>query len=340
MVRSVGRPFLACPFLPLTIFATLVQIGSAQSKSARQIAQEAFPSVALLVMQDSTGQPTSLGSGFVLRDGLVVTNRHVIAGSARGYARLVGKNAKYEVAGTAAVDEANDLAIVAVRGLKAPALLLADSGKVAVGDDAYAVGNPQGLEGTFSQGIVSAIRRMEGGVILQITAPISPGSSGGPILDNMGRVIGIAVATFTGGQNLNLAIPSSYLASLVEKITTEVLPLSRQSARPEKRSVLGELGGSGVEGVIGEHFEWDHPGDDFYGSYSLSLRNQLGDAVTNVNYLVVFLDAGGKPIDFRQPYPPDIPAGLAIRLKGDVDTSVRRLTRKVEIRVLDFRIGG
>jgi len=269
-VRAAGQ------FFPAPIVAISIQLAAAQSKPARQIAQEAFPSVALLVMQDGRGQPTALGSGFVLRDGLVATNRHVIVGAASGYAKPVGTDAKYEIAGTVAVDDANDLAIVAVTGLKAPALPLADCGSVAVGDDAYAVGNPQGLEGTFSQGIVSAIRRAQGTVRLQITAPISPGSSGGPILDNMGKVIGIAVAYYSGGQNLNLAIPSSYLTSLTNTITNEVRPLSQQVPRPENPPALDGLGSPGVAGVAGENFSWTHSYmEGGGGEFTLSLRNQL-----------------------------------------------------------------
>jgi S1-C subfamily serine protease len=187
------------------------QPSSTSGKSARQIAQEAFPSVALLMMQDSNGQPRALGSGFVLREGLIVTNVHVIAGAASGYVKLVGESRRFPIAGTVAVDEAHDLAICAVNGLAAPGLEVLASGDVSVGDEVYAVGNPEGLEGTFSQGIISAIRRARPDTVLQMTAPISPGSSGGPVLDKHGTVVGIAVATFSEGQNLNLAVPSTYL---------------------------------------------------------------------------------------------------------------------------------
>jgi S1-C subfamily serine protease len=202
------------------------EIGLAQPKSPRQIAREAFPSVVLLVMQDSNGEPTLLGSGFVLRDGLVATNYHVISGGTSGYCRLVGKSVAYAIAGTTAVDVEHDLSLVAVTGLKAPALPIGDSAEVAVGDTVYAVGSPEGLEGTFSQGIVSAIRLVGNHAMLQVTAPISPGSSGGPILDAGGRVVGIATATVKEGQNLNLAIPSSDLTALLDRAPGDVAPLS------------------------------------------------------------------------------------------------------------------
>jgi S1-C subfamily serine protease len=317
-------------------------------KTPREIAQEAFPSVVILVLQDSKGQPTSLGSGFVLRDGLVVTNRHVIEGAASGYSRIVGASTKYTIAGTVAVDDAHDLAIVAVNGLKAPALPIGNSSDVAVGDDVYAVGNPQGLEGTFSQGIVSAVRRVEGDTILQITSPISPGSSGGPILNNRGQAIGIAVATFMGGQNLNLAIPSSYLTALAANVSADVRPLSRPPATSEKRSIISDLGEPSVQGVLGESLLWAFPGSQIYGDFTFSLRNQLQQAVKDVDYLVVFFGGDQNPVDVvHLHFPGPIPAGLAVRLSNLVDGSVNTLVHSVapggkrghvEIRILDFRL--
>ena len=339
----MARSILLIPVLLAIIGST--QLGLSQSKSPRQIAQEAFPSVVLLVMQDSNGQPTSLGSGFVLRDGIVATNHHVITGAPSGYCKVVGKNMKYEIAGTVGMDEAHDLAIVAVNGLKAPPMPIGDSSQVAVGDEVFAVGNPQGLEGTFSQGIISAVRRVGGDTILQITAPISPGSSGGPILNNSGKTIGVAVATFKGGQNLNLAIPSSYLTALFASVSAEVLPLSRQRAKTDARTMLGDLGEPSVQGVVGENFAWTGAG-----YYSFSLRNQLKQSVRDVSCLVIFFDRNQKPIDVDSLQFPDvIPARLAKRLTGKVDESVQRLTAfvwdghyggdyHIEIRILDFRL--
>jgi S1-C subfamily serine protease len=309
-------------------------------KTPRQIAEEAFPSVALLVMHDGRGQPISLGSGFVLREGLVVTNRHVIAGASGGYCKLVGKSAQYEITGTAAVDDAHDLAILAVQGLKAPPLAIGDSDQAAVGDEVYAVGNPQGLEGTFSQGIVSAIRRVGSSTILQITAPISPGSSGGPILDTSGKTIGIAVGMFSGGQNLNLAIPSSYLTTLVGSVTSEVHPISRQTGKPGKPFLTDGLGEEGIKGVVGENFTW-FSGSRFSAaaSFSFSLRNQLNEPVKWLHCLVVFFDATGRPLDAKEVWSSDVIAGgLAKRVTGEVDESVRELSRRTEIRMLNFRL--
>jgi len=179
------------------------------AQTAREIAKKVSPSVVLLVMEDENGQPLAMGSGFVIEDGIVATNLHVIAGASRGYAKLADQKEKFNISGTVAVDVARDIALLAVEDIKAPALSIGDSKQLAVGDEVYAVGNPRGLEGTFSAGIISSIRKVNEDSLLQITAPISPGSSGGPVVDNKGEVIGVAVATFKGGQNLNFAIPSS-----------------------------------------------------------------------------------------------------------------------------------
>lgn len=168
-------------------------------------------------MQHANGQ-LSLGSGFFIENGLIATNYHVIKGAKRGTAKLVGQEKQFAIDGYTAIDKDRDLAILKVTGLRAPALPLGNSANVQVGETVYAVGNPRGLEGTFSPGAISSIRP-EGnsvirGKILQITAPISPGSSGGAVLNSRGKVIGIAVATRVDGQNLNFAIPSNYLDAL------------------------------------------------------------------------------------------------------------------------------
>lgn len=188
---------------------------STQPLTAREIAQNAFPSVVLLLTQDAQGQPLALGSGFFVRPGIIATNVHVIEGAAQGWAKVVGHSTKSQIEGTVGIDEGMDLALVRVSNVAAQPLALGDSTQVSAGDPVLVAGNPRGLEGTLSQGIVSAVRSMESETFLQITAPISPGSSGGPVLDGQGRVIGVAVATLQGGQNLNFAIPVSYLSALL-----------------------------------------------------------------------------------------------------------------------------
>jgi hypothetical protein len=187
--------------------------------TAADIAKRTLPSVVVLNMRDSKGHPLKLGSGFFVRDNLIATNFHVIDGAQQAHASVVGDSQLYRVLGTVAVDNRRDLALLAVDGPKAPLLQLDDpASPVAVGDTVYVAGNPEGLEGTFSQGIVSGVRQQGESALMQITAPISPGSSGGPVLNQKGRVVGVAVATFKEGQNLNFAVPVIQLSELLLKV--------------------------------------------------------------------------------------------------------------------------
>lgn len=323
-------------------FLVLVGASSANAQMAQEIAKKTFGSTVLLVMEDANGQSLSLGSGFVVRDGEIASNLHVIEGAARGYAKLIGQKTKHDIQGITAVDLEHDLVVLKISATGSPTLALGSSDAIQVGESIYAVGNPQGLEGTFSQGIVSSIREVGTDRLIQITAPISPGSSGGPVLNSRGEVIGVSVATFRGGQNLNFAIPSSYLKSLLGK-TGPTKPLAEAKLSKAVRSILTDLGGRSSEGVVGGQLPWDLPGNEFSGGYSFSLRNQLREPVKNIYCLLVFRDAQGNPLDVDVArFPGVIPAGLAKRITGDVHASIGVLTKwedsAVEFRILDFEI--
>jgi len=323
-------------------------ITAANAQSPQQIAKKALASTVLLVMEDANGQPLSLGSGFFVRNSQVATNLHVIKDASRGYAKLVSQKTKYDIEGITAVDTERDLVILKISVPGTQIISLGDSDAVQVGASIYAVGNPRGLEGTFSQGIISSIRKVGTDKILQLTAPISPGSSGGPVLNDKGQIIGVSVATFHGGQNLNFAIPSNYLKKLMEQIGP-AKPLSTVKFIESKRSILADLGGRSAEGVTGGKLTWEHPSYQWgKGNYSFSLQNRLRENVWDVYCFVIFYDSQGDPIDvdvvhFRNP----IPAGLAKRVTSKVDGSVQELTTrvnsktphtKVEFRILDFEI--
>jgi len=321
-------------------------IANLAAQAPRQIAQNAFRSVVLLVLEDSRGQPVSLGSGFFVAPGTIATNLHVTKDAAGGYARLIGQKKKYEIRGVVGMDSEKDLVLLAVVGPPAPPLTLADSAQMAVGDEVFAVGNPEGLEGTFSQGIVSGIRDASGVTLLQITAPISPGSSGGPVLNTQGRVVGIAVATFRSGQNLNFAVPSSYLKSLLTSIKP-VSPLSEVRSYISSRSALENIGNPTRDALVGSNVVWTF-GFGISGQYSFSLTNNLRTSVKDVYCAVIFYDRSGSPIETDVVrFTGVVPAGLARRITGEVDSSVQKLTTrdgadspstKVEFRVLDFKL--
>ena len=207
---------LSTYFIPLGFFL-FYTVTVATAQTPQQIAQKAFRATVILVMEDAEGQPLSLGSGFFVGDGQIATNLHVVEGAASGYAKLVDKEMKLNIEGYTAIDKKRDLIILKVPTFGPQIISFGNSDLAQVGETVYAVGNPRGLEGTFSDGIISSIRLIDGDKLIQITAPVSPGSSGGPVLNRKGEVIGISVLSVRDGQNLNFAIPSNHLKNLLAK---------------------------------------------------------------------------------------------------------------------------
>jgi tetratricopeptide (TPR) repeat protein len=191
----------------------------AEELDVRGLARDARPSVVELVgTVDETGD-TSYGTGFVVSEaGLVLTNAHVVQGVGELMVRSFegALLASVEVLHT---DAELDLAAVRVVGLDAPPMALDPEARLEVGTPVVAVGHPRGYEYTVSEGIVSARRKLstDGIELIQMTAPISPGSSGGPLLDAAGRVVGVCSLTLAEGQNINFAIPAARLPGFLDE---------------------------------------------------------------------------------------------------------------------------
>ncbi|MHB8755648.1 MAG: S1C family serine protease [Candidatus Acidiferrales bacterium] len=210
----------ATKLLPTILVAATV--AAAQSappqKSIPAIAKAANGAVVSIVMSDKDGNPVAQGSGFVVsKDGDILTNYHVIAEGASALVKLPD-GAFYVVDGVLAADKARDIAVIKAHGENFRTLALGDSDRVQVGQEVVAIGNPLSLESTVSNGIVSSVRSIDekGGKYLQITAPISPGSSGGPLFNMEGQVVGITTMYIKVGENLNFAIPINDVKPLLE----------------------------------------------------------------------------------------------------------------------------
>jgi len=322
-----------------------------KTRTPAEIARGAFPSVVLLAMQDDRGQPISLGSGFFVEKDIVATNYHVLEGATSGYAKITGQPAKLPIKGIVAVDPIHDLALLQLSGCSAAPLPVATTTSISTGDAVFAIGNPRGLEGTFSSGIVSSVRKIGSDRILQITAPISPGSSGGPVLDQTAIVVGVSVASITNGQNLNFAIPADYLGRL-QKSKTELRPLKAVTQQKNGKTILHQLGSERArEGVAGNNLTYDDL-STASGRFSYSLQNRLPDPVKDVVGVIVFYSVDGEPLEIVPiRYDGVIPPGLAKRITGVVDVSVMRLNwnltapprrpkGKVEFRILDFLVSA
>jgi len=156
----------------------------------------------------------ALGSGFFVSNNIIATNYHVIEGATSANCFLIGSNFPYKIDGFLAVDKNVDLVLLKVSSLNKPAIKLSTV-KDVIGQNIFVIGSPKGLPGTISDGIISGYRDFDGTKLIQMTAPISPGSSGGPVLNSNGELVGISVSQLKNGQNLNFAIPRSYLEILM-----------------------------------------------------------------------------------------------------------------------------
>jgi serine protease Do len=200
--------------------------------SPAEVAEKAKNSIVLI------RTPSGLGTGFVAAPGRVVTNFHVIARAEEATVETPDGQ-KYPQPIVLAHDKEHDLAVLKVP-VNLPVLPLGDSDSSRPGDKIVAIGHPLGLGNTVSDGLVSAIRRVSPQlVLLQISAPISPGSSGGPLFNDSGQVVGVATLFGRRGQNLNFGVPVNYVKPLL--LSENGLSLKalaqQQGARPARANL-------------------------------------------------------------------------------------------------------
>ena len=170
-----------------------VNLPKTVSLQPQEIARKVLASTVLVVIEDAYGKELGFGSGFFICQNQIVSNWHVVKGAATGYAMQVTDGITYNIEGITAKNVKQDLVILEVSGI-GDVLPLGNSNEIQIGDPIYAAGNPKGWTGTFSEGIISGFQIRRSGKRFQITAPVSRGSSGGPLLNNKGEVIGIVYA--------------------------------------------------------------------------------------------------------------------------------------------------
>jgi S1-C subfamily serine protease len=219
LLTSVGLLLLVTPTFSQTQ-SQREQPARASQESLPELVRRVKPTVVAIATYDSQGEALMTGSGFFLRPGQVVTNLHVIRGAYRSEIKtLDGKGRVFPVAGTLAVDEEGDLVLLSI------AMSTDSSGRTRAselatalpdeGEQIVVIGNPLKLEGSVTDGIVSAVREVPNvGKIIQITAPISHGNSGSPVFNMRGQVIGVVTVKVTNGQNINLAIGAARVQQL------------------------------------------------------------------------------------------------------------------------------
>ena len=293
--KSLWQLLRIIPVIVL-VFCTISRV---PAQTAPQIAEKALAATVYLEMQDSKGVPLGFGSGFFVGDNLIATNYHVIEGAARGTAKLVGQFSTYTIEGVTATDKTNDLALLKVTMSGINPLPLGNSSNVKIGETVYVAGNPKGLEGTFSNGIISSRRDPYVKERLQMTAPISPGSSGGPVLNSKGEVIGISFMTLVGGQNLNFAIPSRYLTELLTE-STPAKPLAEGN-----RSISAET-----------YFTWGNTKYDL-GDYKGAITDYDSVIRLKPDYATVYYNRGIAKRKLGQHFAAIADYDTAIRLEPD-----------------------
>lgn len=234
--------FLATLFIPLLCWG-----------DADKIYQENSPAVVVVASIDGEGKPIGIGSGFIVReDGVIVTNYHVVNMASDIKIKIGSK--VMNVQGLLHVDPENDIALIKVEGKGYPKVRMGDASKAKVGEKVYAIGSPNGLENTISEGILSGIREIDGArKILQMTAAISQGSSGGPVLNSRGEVIGIATFLIAETQNLNFAMPVNLvMAGLSKKeLASPRMPANLILMKPPRAGYIRGLHTAQSDSMIG-----------------------------------------------------------------------------------------
>ncbi len=232
-------------FFFFVVFACFV--GTLQAQDfLPELVKRIKPSAVAIETFDSKGNTVARGSGFFISADRIITNRHVIERATRVEIHLLdGK--KFPVRGVLAVDGEGDLALLQVEVPKALAIPLPIVRAIPQeGESIVVIGNPFGLEGSVSNGIVSAVREISGyGKIIQITASISPGSSGSPVVNMAGQVIGVATLQAAEGQNLNFAVPAERISQLRVNDLQSFSSLSAESQK-NKRSSAERLYSQGL----------------------------------------------------------------------------------------------
>src|SRR5215203_16436 len=202
--------------LPIALVLLLASAVRAQ-ESLPALVKRVKPAVVAIATYDASGEALMTGSGFFLRPGQVVTNLHVVRGAVRAEIKtLDGKGKMFPVNGLLAVDEEGDLALLNIdMPLERSRSTELASELPEEGEPIFVIGNPLKLEGSVSDGIVSAVREVPNSYrIIQITAPISHGNSGSPVFNLKGQVLGVVTVKVTNGQNINLAIAAARVAEL------------------------------------------------------------------------------------------------------------------------------
>ncbi|MGB2645550.1 MAG: tetratricopeptide repeat-containing serine protease family protein [Candidatus Acidiferrum sp.] len=189
-----------------------IAIAKSQPLSPVELFQRVSPSVFVVEALDEKGKTLMLGSGVALARDFLITNCHVVQS---GFSLSVSRGKEHWPARLIQAVPSHDLCGLRPSGLTLQPVEVRPSSKLATGERVYAIGSPEGLELTFSEGVISALRETEGVHMIQTSAPISPGSSGGGLFDAQGNLVGITSFQLKEGQSLNFANPGEWVSGIL-----------------------------------------------------------------------------------------------------------------------------
>jgi len=278
-------PILAFSFSIISYL--LILPNSIHALDAKGLFKKTAESVVLIMSFDNNNQPLAIGSGFYIHDGKkIVTNHHVIAGAAA--VRIKKPDGKvFEATTVLGLDVEHDLAILEAVVPGRPIRLSRTTPEI--GEDIIAIGNPKGLEATLSTGIVSGVRNDQGSIFYQVTAPISPGSSGGPIINENGEAIAVSTFYVQGGQNLNFAMPAAYIHKLLNS-PRRISIAEASIGKPTKR----------INAVVANVKVVDYHIDGLYDNLEASIFNGGSFPIQNIRLVVTFYVLDVKyPVHFK-----------------------------------------
>ena len=215
-----AKMLAAAAFFTITLSTAMAQT-TAPALSGDQVVERVSPAAVSILVGKGDGQVTGVGSGVIIRsDGVILTANHVVRGMREVQVRLKSGEI-YDQVELIASDERRDVAALRIAAAGLPVLPIGNSANAASGATVFVVSNAVGLPWTASSGILSATRMADdvpgagsGYRILQFTAPLSPGSSGGVLVDAEARILGIVVGSLSVGQNVNFAVPIDSIAGL------------------------------------------------------------------------------------------------------------------------------
>ncbi len=302
-------------------------ISKVDTLTAQQLFERVRNSIVVVRAYNSGGQMNSQGSGVILPFGRIVTNCHVIANAST---IEIGQGEEKSLARLVAGDGNKDLCLLAAMKNIGTAATIGRTSSLRVGEPLYAVGSPMGLELSLSDGLVAQLRGSKSPII-QMTAPISPGSSGGGVFNAKGELVGISALYIAGGQNLNFALPIEWVEGLPAVQSTAVITTANHAtgnwlaravqleaqqdwqalADWAKRWVQAEPDQAIAWGALGNAYDNLGQHSKAIGAFSEALR-------IKPNYAEAWSNLGSEYISLNQPLKAIEAFNEALRIKPDL----------------------